>query len=110
MTTIQFKKSSGAAANSFSAVRIEPDFYVPDPTLYDDINRVLRMTIDASYKQWNIRLGLLTEAQMDYLLELKKEDAPQFIHATVTYDVRLLDIKPRRWGGRITVINTAKET
>jgi len=109
MTDLRFKKTSIATPEDFEAVYLEQDYYVDEETKYKDINNVLRSEIDLVYKKWIIKFSYLTTAKMDYLLELKKEPAPQLVLNAVTYTVRIDSVKPRAIGGSITVINTVKE-
>lgn len=109
MIAIQFKKTSGSSARDFNAVIVEPDF-VLDGEQYSDINKTLRNRIDAKYLAWNIRFSFLPEDDQDYLLELRAEAAPQFIHESTTYNIR---IEPgsaiRPYGATMTVVKTTPE-
>ena len=109
MTDLQFKKTSGSTAEDFQAFFIETDYFVDEEAKFKDINNILRREISLVYKRWNIRFNYLTEAKMDYLLELKKEAAPQMILNSVTYNIRVEEVKARPLSGSITVINTVKE-
>lgn len=110
MIAIQFKNSSGDTAVDFNAIIVEPDFDLPDKIEYPDINNVLRQSIGPVYKMWNIRFAYLPEADQDYLLALKYQAAPQFIHESTTYNIRIVG-KPnvRSHGATITVVKTTPE-
>jgi len=108
MTTVQFKKNASAAVVSFSAVSILPD-YVKDTFAYTDSLYNRGEIIAASWKKWGIRLGFVSEADMDYLNELKKESAPQMILDATTYEIQIERVTPRRTGSFISVINKVSE-
>lgn len=109
MNSLQFKKTSASTAEDFQAVFVETDYKVDAEQVYKDINAVQRRLIGDVFKKWTIKFSHLTDAKMDYLLELKKETAPQLILNSVTYTVIIESVKPRPVGGSIVVINTVKE-
>lgn len=109
METVEFKFSSGDSAEEFNAVYVVPDF-IEDAEKYDDINFTKRKIQNAKWKVFEVRFGYLTVAKQNYLLELKVQTAPQFIYATTTYNIQVLEIQPRFQGGMIRVVKTTKET
>jgi hypothetical protein len=109
MDSVQFKKNSGAATNTFDAVWVEVS-YETDEERYIQLDFTRSRTVFAKWKVWTIRFGLLTTAQIDYLNELATEEVPQMIYATVTYNVEIEKMNVKYKGGEAIVINTAKET
>jgi len=108
METVQFKKNSGAAAETFSAVSVTPEL-VTEEERWIDLAGERRRTVFQTYRRWSIELALLTTAQMDYLLELQAEPAPQMVYDSTTYDVEIEEVKAKYRGGSITVINRDPE-
>ena len=109
METVQLRHDSGDGWTSLSAVQVVPDYDV-DATLYSDINDTLRKIIDVSHKVWHITFPRLTETQQDFLIDMKKEAAPQMLYSTVTYNIRIKSITARHIGAKLTVANVAKDT
>lgn len=108
MKSIQFKKDSGATANTFDAIIVTESPF-KTKAKYSDINQVLRQRTVAEYKQFDISFGYLDDAQQTYLKELKEEDAPQFIYDSTTYDIRIVTMQVRANGGKAVVRKTTKE-
>jgi hypothetical protein len=109
MDTVQFKKDSGAATNTFDAVFVEVS-YLTEEERYTKVDFTRVREVIATWKVWSIRFGLLTEAQIDYLNELAVEAVPQMIYATVTYNIEIDKMSVKFKGGTARVIKTAKET
>ena len=108
MTTIQFKKTSSAAAQTFN-VLYDPVSYDTDEIKYTDMNMKRHRSIRSKYKKWDVYFGLLSESDMIYLDELAIEPAPQMILDAVTYDVEILDVNVKHKGGDIEVIKREPE-
>jgi hypothetical protein len=109
MTTIGFKKSSGDDTRNFNAVYIAP-FYPRDEERFVDANYARRKTIRAAWHAWEIRFGKLTLIQLQFLEELVREEAPQMILDSTTYDIDLDSVKTNFKGTKIVVINTEPES
>jgi len=108
METVQFKKNSGAGAESFSAVSVSPELITEDDK-WSDLSGQRQRTVFFTYKRWEIMFSLLSVAQMDYLQELQAEEAPQMVYASVTYDVEIEKVNAKYKGGTITLINRDPE-
>ena len=108
MTTVEFKKTSSAATQSFD-VLYAPLAYETDEIKYTDMNMVRRRSIRSTYKKWDVYFGLLSESDMIYLDELAIETAPQMILDATTYDVEILDTNVKHKGGNIEVIKREPE-
>jgi hypothetical protein len=104
MITIGFKKTSASANNIFQAIYANI-FYPKQEVRFSDLNYVRRKKIEAWWQAWDIRLGKLTEAQMDFLEELAKEEAPQMILYGYTYDIDVDEIQIRYIGSKLIIIN-----
>lgn len=102
MTSIGFKLSSGDSQVDINAMIAEPDFE-NDDLRFTDINRVKRRRIYAQYKVWNIVFGLLSETEMDYLNELKVQEAPQMILDSITYNIDVISAQIRFKGAKMIV-------
>ena len=109
METVQFKTSSGAGAESFSAIIVEPAPPEVEDENWTDLTGVKYREIIFKYLKWNITFGLLTTTQMDYLNALTGYETPQMIYNAVTYDVVIDNVKAKYKGGTITVINRDPE-
>jgi hypothetical protein len=108
MITVQFKKTSGSAAQSFSAL-YAPLAYETDEIKYTDMNMDRHRSIRSTYKKWDVYFGLLSDADMIYLDELAIEPAPQMILDATTYDVEILDTNIKHKGGNIEIIKREPE-
>lgn len=109
METVQFKTSSGAAAESFNAIIVEPAPPDTEEEKWVDMAGVQHREIIFKWLKWNITFALLTTAQMDYLNALTGYETPQMIYATVTYDVIIEKVNAKYKGGTITVVNRDPE-
>ena len=109
METIQFKYSSGGSAVTFNAVYVRPDF-MEDSEEFDDVNYTKRKTQNAKWQVWDIRFGLLSITQQDWLNELKVQTAPQMIYESTTYDIQILEKQIRQIGASMKCVKTTKET
>jgi len=108
METVQFKKNSGAAEETFDAVIIEPQL-ITDDTRYIDFAGNRHRIVFHTYKKWSITFAKLTIAQMDYLLELQAEEEPQMILDSITYNIDIENVRPKYKSGTISVINREPE-
>jgi hypothetical protein len=109
METVQFKTSSGAGAQSFNAVIVEPAPPDIEEEKWVDMDGVLNKEIIFQRLKWNITFGLLTTSEMDYLNALTGYETPQMIYASTTYDIYIEKINAKYKGGTITVINRDPE-
>src|SRR3990172_1139427 len=103
MIIVGFKKSSSDPQQDVSAIYAAP-LSEKEMTRFTDINYNRRSIKRASWLAWEIRFGALTEAQMDYLVELDKQEAPQMILNSLTYNIEIDQLRIRPVGGSITVI------
>ena len=108
MTTVQFKKTSGSGAESYSAVRVHIS-YVEDGKTHTAIDGTRTKIVRDTWKKWSIAFSILSESQMDYLEELKIEEAPQAIISSTTYDVTIESLSAKPKGGSIVVLNRDAE-
>ena len=108
MTTVEFKKTSGSGAQSFDAIRVHIS-YPEDAETHTAIDGTRSKMVRDTWKKWSIFLGLLSEAQMDYLEEMKIEEEPQAIIATVTHDVTVEALSAKPKGGSIVVMKRSAE-
>lgn len=103
------KLNSSATPEAFEAVYIIPD-WDEDAEKYDDINFTKRKIQNAKWKVWDIRLGYLSVAKQDYLLQFKVQVAPQFVYNSTTYSVQVESVEVRTQGSNLRIINVTKES
>jgi hypothetical protein len=108
MITVSFKKNATATAQNFNAVYVEPEYETEDYTFVNANDELVRVILTAR-KIFNVRFGVLTEAEQDYLAELYKEELPQFIYNGTTYNVIVKRVNAKYRGGSITLINSVAE-
>jgi len=110
METVGFKhESSDPSFTNFSAVRVVPDYDVEE-TVYTDINDNLRKLVETVHKVWEIRFGYLDETAQDFLVDLKKYDAPQMYYDSTTINIRVKEMSIRATGASLTVAKVEKES
>jgi len=104
MVTIGLKKISSDPETNFD-VLIVPDFEVKEDkgeyTNYVKFKKIL-----ATYRKWTLTFALLTEAQMDFLAELKTVETPQFIYSGTTYNIRVESLKNAYIDATLTIVES----
>lgn len=108
LQTVQFKTSAAVAAESFRAVYVRT-FYETDGETFATLDGTKNKVVYFTYKKFEVRFGVLSESQMDYLEELITFTAPQFIYNAGTYDVLVERVNARNRGGSIILTLTDPE-
>lgn len=108
METVTLKLNSSDPGQSFDCVDIIPDFdTIEDNYEKTDWTKVKR--VHAKYKTWRLNFSLLSVTQQDFLADLKTQEAPQAVIATVTYNVLVKEARAKRSGGYLDLTKTTAE-
>lgn len=108
MESLQLKTSSGASAQSLSAVTVVQDYFT-DEERYTSTGWGRYRTIYAKWKRWTVVFPLLSEALQDYLLGFVAEEEPQFIFESTTYNVEVEESDIKHQGATLVLVNRDPE-
>ncbi len=110
METVGFKKESGDPSfTDFNATAVVPDWQI-EKTDYPDINNTIRKVVDVVHQKWVITFARLDETAQNFLIDMKKEDAPQMYYSSTTYNIYIKSQNIRHIGAKMVLIKAEKET